>query len=532
MTVRLPAGIIPPMGNVALVFLPGAPRAAAHPSLPACGARASVRRGVALAILLPLAAGCFAVLPSRGGGQTTFAPPRLVRPSDVGVPPGYAIHAVATGLTYPTGVAFDGAGRIYVTESGYAYGEQWTTPRVLRIDAAGRTTVVATGGRNGPWNGLAFAAGAGRAGALYVAEGGTLEGGRILRVDPGNGAVTTLVDGLPSRGDHHTNGPVVGADGWLYFGQGTVTNAAIVGEDNAELGWLRRFPDQRDVPCADVTLRGVNADAGGRTTGAFVPFGTATRAGETMRGTVPCSGAVLRVWPHGDAEPRDRALELVAWGFRNPYGLAFAPDGTLFATDNGYDDRGSRPVHGAPDLLWAVHRGFWYGWPDYSGDRRLDDGDHFVPPGKARPALLLAAHPNAPPVPAATLGVHASANGFDFARTDAFGWRGHAFVAEFGDQAPTVGKVTGPVGFKVVRVDVGSGVIEDFAANRGATNGPASRLGTGGLERPIAARFDPTGTALYVVDFGVLTMTSKGSTPHPGTGVLWRITRAGAEGRR
>ena len=92
--------------------------------------------------------------------------------------------------------------------------------------------------------------------------------------------------------------------------------------------------------------------------------------------------------------------------------------------------------------------------------------------------------------------------------------------------------MTGPVGYKVVRVDVGSGVIEDFAANRGATNGPASRLGTGGLERPIAARFDPTGTALYVVDFGVLTMTSKGSTPHPGTGVLWRITRTGAEGRR
>jgi hypothetical protein len=57
-------------------------------------------------------------------------------------------------------------------------------------------------------------------------------------------------------------------------------------------------------------------------------------------------------------------------------------------------------------------------------------------------------------------------------------------------------------------------------------NGPASRVGGAGLERPIAARFDPSGTALYVVDFGVLTMSATGSTPYEGTGVLWRITRA------
>jgi hypothetical protein len=105
------------------------------------------------------------------------------------------------------------------------------------------------------------------------------------------------------------------------------------------------------------------------------------------------------------------------------------------------------------------------------------------------------------------------------------GWRGQAFVAQFGDQAPVVGKVLGPVGFKVVRVDVVTGVVDDFAVNPGPTNGPASALGSGGLERPIAARFDPAGDALYVVDFGVLTMSSAGSTPHAGTGVLWRITR-------
>jgi hypothetical protein len=61
--------------------------------------------------------------------------------------------------------------------------------------------------------------------------------------------------------------------------------------------------------------------------------------------------------------------------------------------------------------------------------------------------------------------------------------------------------------------------------NRGGTNGPASRLGTGGLERPVSLRFDPSGAALYVVDFGVMLMTSRGPAPQQGTGVVWRITR-------
>jgi glucose/arabinose dehydrogenase len=478
-------------------------------------------------VLATTTAACFRILPSHGAGQASFRPPRVVRASDVAVPAGYAIEAVATGLTFPTGVAFDGDGRVYVTESGYSYGERWTTPHVLRIDGGGRTTVVASGGRNGPWNGLTFADG-----ALFVAEGGALEGGRILRVDL-DGRVATLVENLPSRGDHHTNGPVVGADGWLYFGQGTATNSGVVGPDNASFGWLHRFREVHDVPCADVTLAGAsftsgNVGAGSRNvvTGAFAPFGTPTRTGQVVRGGLPCNGAVMRVRPRGGA------VELVAWGFRNPYGLAFAPDGTLFVSDNGYDDRGSRPVHGAPDLLWAVRPGRWYGWPDYSGGRRLDDGDHFVPPGGSRPQLVLASAPDTPPMPAARLGVHASADGFDFSRAAGFGWPGQAFVAEFGDQAPGVGKVTAPVGAKVVRVDVATGVIADFAVNRGASNGPASVLGGGGLERPIAARFEPAGTALYVVDFGVLMMQGATSIPQEGTGVLWRITRTGSGASR
>jgi hypothetical protein len=88
-----------------------------------------------------------------------------------------------------------------------------------------------------------------------------------------------------------------------------------------------------------------------------------------------------------------------------------------------------------------------------------------------------------------------------------------------------VGKVLHPVGAKVVRVDVRNGLIEDFALNKGRQGGPASKIGGHGLERPVAARFNPAGDSLYVVDFGVMMQSKKGAHPQQGTGVLWRIVR-------
>src|SRR3546814_1729707 len=77
--------------------------------------------------------------------------------------------------------------------------------------------------------------------------------------------------------------------------------------------------------------------------------------------------------------------------------------------------------------------------------------------------------------------------------------------------------------------DVATGVVHDFAVNRGELQGPASWGNHGGLERPVAVRFDPAGTALYVVDFGVLTSDERGNYPRPGTGAVWRITRTRSE---
>lgn len=475
--------------------------------------------GVALGALL--FGSCYSMRPSHGAGQTDFSAARKVDARDVALPPGYAIEVIASGLTFPTGITFDETGRAFVVESGYSYGEVFTEPRLLEISAGGETRVIARGQDTGPWTGVAF-----HQGNFFVAAGDVRGDGKILRIAH-DGSIATIVDGLPSRGDHHTNGPVIGPDGWLYFAQGTATNSSVAGEDNAKFGWLGRFPEFHDIPGQDVTLTGVNYGSGNplthdprdkATTGAFLPFGTPSHAGQIIKGQVKCSGSLLRVRPEG-GEP-----ELIAWGFRNPFGLAFSPSGTLHITDNGYDDRGGRPVWGAPDFLWAVEEGNkWFGWPDFVGGDPVTS-DEYKPPGKPPLQFVLAEHPQKPPKAKARFPVHSSADGFDFSRSDAFGHRGEAFVALFGDEAPATGKVLGPVGCSVVRVDPVTGVVEDFAVNRNRS-GPASRTGGAGLERPVTARFSPDGRALYVVDFGVMLHGAKGAKPQQGTGVVWRITR-------
>jgi glucose/arabinose dehydrogenase len=478
------------------------------------------------------AAGCFRTSPSRGGGQVKALEKAGPNPADVLVPAGYRLEVVATGLTFPTGVAFDDQGRPHVTEAGYSYGEVWAHPRLVRIEAGGSLTPVVASGPGAPWNGVAF-----HGGQFYVGAGGHRDGGQILRISPDGKSVEPIVRALPSFGDHHTNGPAVGPDGAIYFGQGTATNSGVVGTDNHKYGWLAKHPELHDVPAKDVKLVGQNFTTDNpltddpkdqAVTGAFQPFGTPSEAGQVVKAGMPCTGAVLRI-PPGGGNGNDGApakLEVVAWGLRNPYGLAFAPDGTLYVTENSYDVRGSRPVYGTGDLLWRVDQpGLWYGWPDFHGGLPLTRKDYFTSPGQPSPQFLLAEHPNPPPRPAAKLGVHSSSNGFDFSRSEAFGHAGQAFVAQFGDMAPDVGKVMSPVGFKVVRVDVNTGVVRDFATNRGKENGPASKLKHRGFERPNAVRFNPAGDALYVVDFGVMTIGADGPEPRQGTGVVWRITQ-------
>lgn len=98
-----------------------------------------------------LIAGCFKLSPTDGGSQKRFQGPRTFNPDDIALPSPYRIELVASGLTFPTGVTFDGEGTPYVTDSGYSYGEVWDTPKLLRIDSQDRQTVMAVGENNGPW---------------------------------------------------------------------------------------------------------------------------------------------------------------------------------------------------------------------------------------------------------------------------------------------------------------------------------------------------------------------------------------------
>lgn len=465
--------------------------------------------------------GCFNIAAKgTGGAKSHHVDRRTPDPSDVAVPDGFEVAVVAQEFTFPVAVAFDGEGRPVVLEAGYSYGEIFTTPKLVRVEPDGSKKVVAEGRQGGPWTGMVY-----RDGAFYVADGGESNHGRILRIDEQTGETTELVKGIPTLGDHHTNGPAFGPDGKLYFATGTATNSGVVGVDNYQFGWLKRFPEFHDVPCEDIELTGWSAETENPLTedpsdkvrtGAYQPFGKSDA--KTIKGQVPCSGAVMRVDPAGGTP------ELVAWGFRNPFGVAFSPDGALYVTENGYDLRGSRPVFGTADNLWKVEQGRWYGWPDHSAGRKVYVGwDR--PMGSPKPEQLLVDR-GAVPEPVARFGVHSSSNGFDFSRSAAFGYEGHAFVAQFGDMTPATGEAYAPIGFKVVRVEPQHGVIHTFLTNRKG-NGPATMLGTNGVERPNAARFSPKGDELYVVDFGVMAVSKQGPSPQAGTGVLWKVRKAG-----
>jgi glucose/arabinose dehydrogenase len=465
---------------------------------------------------------CYWMRNSHGGGQVKNEAERKVNVADIALPKGYKIELVAQGFTFPTAVAFDEQGVPYVIESGYAYGEVWTEPQLIRVDPGGVKQTIVKGTDNGPWTGITF-----HEGSFYVAEGGEKHGGKILKIGKDK-TIKAIVENLPSIGDHHTNGPAI-KDAYVYFGQGTATNSGIVGNDNLDFGWLKRHPEFHDIPCKDISLRAQNyqtanllkpEDKTPVQTGAFKPFGTPSSEGEVIPGKIPCTGAVMRVPLHGGTP------ELVAWGLRNPYGLSFSPAGELFVTENAFDDRGSRPVWGAGDVLWKIETGKWYGWPDYSAGKSVVNDEEFKVPGKPMVAALVKDLPNTPPAPAAIFGVHSSSNGIDFSASDKFGYKGQAFVAQFGDMAPKVGKVLSPVGFKVVRVDVNNGVITDFCVNKGKKNGPATFLKKQGLERPLGLKFNPVDGALYLVDFGVIKITEGGPAPQKSTGVLWKISKA------
>lgn len=101
-------------------------------------------------------------------------------------------------------------------------------------------------------------------------------------------------------------------------------------------------------------------------------------------------GTMLRYAPDGSGE------FIYARGLRNSAGFAWAPDGELYATDNGRDLLGD---NFPPCELNHVVEGGHYGWPYANGDKLADpdfgDGNESTVAGSIAPVFNYAAH-NAP----------------------------------------------------------------------------------------------------------------------------------------
>ncbi|GAA4341873.1 PQQ-dependent sugar dehydrogenase [Flaviaesturariibacter amylovorans] len=461
-----------------------------------------------------------------------------------GVPAGYTAEVFMKDLIWPSSIEFDDAGNIYVAEAGYVYGDPYAPAQVLRISPAGAITRYADG-LQGPVTDILW-----HKGRLYVSHRG-----KISLVET-SGAVRDLVTGLPSHGDHYNNQMAVGPDGKIYFGQGTATNSGVVGLDNAyPYVWLLLHPDVYDVPAKDLRLRRTSyltpqpnnvlarqgylvgfmrdvtyavASVFARNkstsmlvrTRAFQPFGEKAR---TVKAQVKASGTILRMNDDGSG------LEIYASGLRNPYGVLWGPDGKLYVTDNGYDDRGSRPVANAPDHIFQVVPNGWYGWPDYSGGVPLTDPRFRSERGK-KIKFLLQEHP-AVEGPWLSRPKNAAATKFDFSKSDAFGYKGHLFLAEFGSGTPLTGD-SNRNGYTVIRIDPATKDAQPFLSN--LRPGPAGSefVQTAGPRHPVQAKFSPDGSTLYVVDIGAIGFARAGAgpfpVPTPGTGVIWRIRKAGS----
>lgn len=466
------------------------------------------------------------------------------------VPPGYRVEVVVRDLVYPSSIEFDDRGNMYVAEAGFTYGDPVAPPRILRITPAGEMATVAEAntGLMGPITDIMW-----HQGRLYVSHFNKIS---MLGAD---GALRDLVTDLPASTGHFSSQMSVGPDGRIYFGVGAFTNSGVVGLDQAWpfLG-LALWPNMSDVPARDIRLRGetfltphpnnVLARQGRLTslwsnvryvmaslfnrdreksmlarTGAFQPFGVS--GNRVIRGQVKANTTILRMNADGSG------LEVYAWGLRNPFGVRWGPDGRLYASDNGYDERGSRPIANAQDNIWVVREGAWYGWPDYSSGIPVTD-PQFNSTRGPEPEFLLAEHP---PVekPLFTRPKHAGVTKFDFSRSPRFGFQGQMFLGEFGAGIPITGTEKVPSGHQVVRIDPATGEMEWFFTAQPSALGPKGMeyVVTPAPKHPVDVQFSPDGNAMYIADIGALTVHLAGPgpfpRPFPGTGVIWRVTRDG-----
>jgi glucose/arabinose dehydrogenase len=530
---------------------------------------------------------------------------------DIVVPKGYKVEVFAKGLNMPTDVAFVGNKdkfQVVVLESGTGLPSRCNnntlvpgatkfsannpfTPDLLVFDQDGNKIAgplgkpTATGGGfqpDGPAIGLAFERDF-NGGTLFGtdsnqgvrgAPGAANNSSRVLKISLPSGTVAPLITKLPT-GDHPTEQIVV-KDGWLYWSQGSTTNSGVTGHDNG--GGI----NQHEIACQDITLSDSKFDSGdGHVQSGYSAHnqfrpGARVHAFEgTQKGM--CSGAILRAKisnPQNTVEP-------VAWGFRNPYGLRFSPSdhplkGQLLISENGEDERGSRPVNNAPDRVAVARQNAdgspeWHGWPDRFGF--LDSTQAVFNPvgGPAddnpaavvgRPVLpILAFPPQQPMAPLALEPADVAAVGLDFAPKSFVGGvvkKNAVLLSREGDFGFSTKNGEPILGHDVELINfTKQDNPNELQMSRFAFNCPQGRQGHNpdgsptcevqsnqaftdmlrGINRPTTIKFGPDGAA-YLVDYGAVrdfgrsVPASRFVDPStaplvqiPGTGTIWKISR-------
>ncbi|WP_421379749.1 PQQ-dependent sugar dehydrogenase [Bacillus salacetis] len=423
---------------------------------------------------------------------------------------GYKLEKVVNHLSFPTSIVLSRNQDIYIAESGFAYGMPAGMGRILTVKQ-GEVTVLADG-FDGPLTGMTLAFD-----KLFVVIGGrgTEQCGKLLCVTR-DGQKTVLLDGLKTCGDHFTGDIIAGNDGMLYFGVGSATNSGVVGPDNQS--WLKEHPYFADSPSRTYHLykRGflsnnpLTEKHGQEITYPFSPYGAPFS--QQVEGNLLSNGVLYRC----DQEGND--LEIIADGFRNPFGLQISPfDHQLYVTDNGADARGSRQINGDWDNLWRVSTmKSWHGWPDFFSGLPATLS-HFHTKGKPAPSFLIKNHPYLAAQPVTRFEQHSSSNKFDFSSNPQFGYEKKVFVAQLGNIKRS--NEQPDHGYKVVMTDFENGLQEEFYVNyegEDQTEGPI---------RPIEVKFNHTGNVLYLLDFGILGSMALNKPPKQYSGALWKITK-------
>ncbi|WP_344000933.1 PQQ-dependent sugar dehydrogenase [Microbacterium paludicola] len=264
---------------------------------------------IAAALVSSLAlAGCTATDPDPGPSPSAAAsdPASASSPGPAPSAPS-GTEVVATGLEAPWSIAHSGD-LVVVSERD--------SGRILRLSDDGSTHElgvvegVAHGGEGGLL-GLAFDP----QGRLYAYSTGA-DGNRIQRFEVDGdalGEAETILDGLPSAGRHNGGRLAFGPDGMLYASVGDAADPALA-QDPSSLG-----------------------------------------------------GKILRMTPDGDPAPGNPDPDSLVYslGHRNVQGMAWASDGTMFATEFGQDEW---------DELNRITAGTNYGWPEVEGAGGRDQG--------------------------------------------------------------------------------------------------------------------------------------------------------------